>query len=176
MEAQATFSKAKLSAREQLPLHQVGGELPNTLQHTITPHFFHHYYFLLYFILFLHLQSVQCTQSFLTAVLWAVGSISAMLTYDFPFTLIPFVFVKVKREWPGKANAWLLPISPVCGHWEPVWCLKPITSTQSTNGKFECNGPVHHIGGRKVATLWWGCVERWKEEGWDRRAAVTYLK
>lgn len=40
MEAQATFSKAKLSAREQLPLHQVGGELPNTLQHTITLHFF----------------------------------------------------------------------------------------------------------------------------------------
>lgn len=93
-------------------------------------------FLLLHFILFLHLQSMQCTQSFLTAVLWAVGSISAMLTYDFPFTLLPFVFEKVKREWPGKANAWLLPISPVCGHWEPVWCLKPITSTQSTHGEF----------------------------------------
>lgn len=100
-----------------------------------------------------------------------------MLTYDFPFTLIPFVFEKVKRVWPVKANAWLLPISPVCGHWKPVWCLKPLTPAHRVQMANSNAMDLSIISVDKKWPLYDGSV--WKDRtkrGLDMTAAVTLLK
>lgn len=162
MEAQAAFSEAKLSARELLPLHQVGSALPPYIATYLSlRHFPRLPFFWPHLVMYSLFPSTSTSHGVCSKVLFL-----PKLTYDFPFTLFPFVFQKVKREWPEKADAWLLPISPACGHWEPVWWPEPITPPHSEYRLegMECNGPVRHMGGQRVAAVWCGLVEDWKDE------------